>query len=242
MTPFQSSSGASSSSAMSTTTTTTTAKDTANDEQQDEPFPTFRYNAAPLETIRSSSLSSSSSSSYSYSSPFCACCRRDRGYLYTTLDGTVEVCPWCLADGTAHLQFPDAIMNDCDLVVQQQQQEKHQFEGSLYADGWNSNIIPKQAWHELMYQTPRFIAWQDTLWWTHCGDAAVYQGMGGWDEIQAAGPAAAEYFLQYYLDQFHGSKETWEAFARKTGKDYDRTAYLFSCRHCKAWGGYMDMK
>ena len=214
------------------------------------------YNAAPLESVRPSPH-------------VCACCHTARGYLYTTVDGSVEVCPWCVADGSAHAQFPDAIINDCDLLESTThdddddddddtrkyghsendvhpphggERQPHHHHQQQQQQGSGTRRIPAHAWQQLMHQTPRFMAWQDTLWWTHCGDAAVYRGMGGWHEMQAAGPAMAAFFLQYYLDEFHGDRASWEAFARKTGKDYDRTAYLFTCRHCKACGGYIDMR
>lgn len=212
-----------------------------------EPLPTFTYNAAPWETVRPSVKA-------------CAACLRVRGHLYTTPDGLGEVCPWCLASGAARERFPDAIMNDCDLIVSTSSTSTTYGDDDGAEGGENDHtvnepaaavsvvsassvVVSPEAHRTLLERTPRFIAWQcDIQWWTHCGDVAVYRGMGGWDEIQALGPHAAAYFEEYYRREFRGDAATWPAFARRTGRDYDRTAYLFSCRHCKACGGYIDMK
>ncbi|MFC9293951.1 CbrC family protein [Streptomyces sp. NPDC057011] len=64
-----------------------------------EPLPEFPYHPDPLAT-----------GSVAAADAACACCGRDRGYLYVGPVYAVEepagrICPWCIADGNAAARY-----------------------------------------------------------------------------------------------------------------------------------------
>src|SRR5262249_13931468 len=123
-------------------------------------LPEFRYHPEP---IRSGSIEPSDTQ--------CVCCSARRGFIYT---GPVycereiedELCPWCIADGSAHQAF-DASFTD--------------------PAGFPDDI-PQDIVEEIAYRTPGFNAWQEPEWLTCCGDAAAFVEPAGYPDIQARYP------------------------------------------------------
>src|SRR5918992_4376302 len=98
-------------------------------------LPAFRYHPDPLET-----------GSIKVSEDMCVCCERARGFLYTgpvyaedELDDAL--CPWCIADGSAHDRF-DAEFTDAAGV----------------GLGWE--LVPDEVVEEVAHRTPGFTGWQ----------------------------------------------------------------------------------
>jgi hypothetical protein len=63
------------------------------------PLPTFRYHPDPVAT-----------GSIAASDKPCLACQQVRGFIYTgpvyvEADVDEAICPWCIADGSAHAQF-----------------------------------------------------------------------------------------------------------------------------------------
>lgn len=119
-------------------------------------LPTFTYHPDPLAT-----------GSVKPSNIVCRACGRARGYMYTgpvyaeeELDTTL--CPWCIADGTAHDRFKAAFLDQAGV-------------GGYGA--WEQ--VPNDVLAEVTYRTPSFSGWQQEQWWTHCGDAAQFLGVAG---------------------------------------------------------------
>src|SRR5262245_24485003 len=109
---------------------------------RDSSLPSFRYHPDPL-----------GSGSIIASDHACLCCGRARGYVYrgpvyaeTALDD--RLCPWCIADGSAHRRF-DAVFTDAEGI----------------ADG-----APASAIKEVEQRTPGYAAWQSEQWPVCCGD------------------------------------------------------------------------
>ena len=160
-----------------------------------------------------------SKSVFEESEETCACCNEKRGYIYNgpmygEFDEEPNICPWCIKDGSAaeklEVEFVDVgVMGEVELS------------------------------REFTACTPGFVSWQDSEWWTHCNDAAVYHGMGGRDEIEAIG---GEDGLKYFRGiSFCGdTKEEKDDFLNTCGEDRDTTAYIFKCRKCGACGGSID--
>src|SRR4051794_16064897 len=68
-------------------------------------LPTFKYHPDPIAT-----------GSVEPSDTQCDCCGKQRGYIYVgpvfSVEGLYEyICPWCIADGSAHTKF-DAEFTD----------------------------------------------------------------------------------------------------------------------------------
>src|SRR5579871_4660279 len=134
-------------------------------------LPHFQYHPDPLAT-----------GSIVPSDTPCACCSAARGYVYVgpvyAEEELVEcLCPWCIADGSAHERFNAEFVDaagvgghgDCDPV--------------------SPEVV-----EEVAFRTPGFSGWQQERWWTHCGDAAAFLGPAGWKELQAYGPEAVAAF------------------------------------------------
>ncbi|WP_028455767.1 CbrC family protein [Chitinilyticum litopenaei] len=177
-------------------------------------LPTFKYHPDPLAT-----------GAIIAADDECACCSQSRGYIYTgpvyseeELDNAL--CPWCIADGSAHAQF-DASFTD---------------EAGIGGGGeWDD--VADAVREEIAYRTPGFAGWQQERWWSHCQGAAAFIGRAGKSELQALGQEA---ILAIQNDAGLDDGPDWDEFFNALDKDGSPTAYLFRCTCCGTLGGYQD--
>jgi len=177
-------------------------------------LPTFKYHPDPLATgmvVKSDTK--------------CACCGNARGFIYTGPVYAAEeydqrICPWCIADGSAHERLGASFTDDAGIG------------GGGMWDG-----VPDEVIEEVAHRTPGFSGWQQEQWWTHCGDAAQFIGRAGRQELEALGPQAIA-AIQDSAGLSDGPE--WEEFLGALDKDGSPTAYMFRCRKCGRLGGYQD--
>jgi uncharacterized protein CbrC (UPF0167 family) len=178
------------------------------------PFPTFRYHPDPIST---GCVASSDTE--------CVCCGNPRGFVYTGPVYAVEeydecICPWCIADGSAHDKL-EASFTD---------------KGGIGGGGmWDE--VPDAVIEEVAHRTPGFSGWQQEQWWTHCNDAAEFIGRAGRKELLALGPQAIA-AIQGSTGMSDGPE--WDEFFAGLDKEGSSTAYMFRCRSCGQLGGYQD--
>lgn len=176
-------------------------------------LPAFRYHPDPLAT-----------GSVIASDVCCACCGDARGYVYTGPVYAVDeyeqcICPWCIADGSAHTRL-DASFTD-----------------TYGIGGGEWDAVPEAVVDEIANRTPGFRGWQQERWWTHCGDGAQFIGRAGAAELKAFGPQAVDAIrASAGLDD----AAEWEHFFAALDKDGSPAAYVFRCIHCGKLGGYQD--
>ena len=176
-------------------------------------LPAFRYHPDPPATgseIRSDAR--------------CVCCGDARGYVYAGPVHAVDeyencLCPWCIADGSAHARLGAA------------------FTDTYGIGGGEWDEVPDAVVSEIACRTLGFQGWQQERWWTHCGDAAQFVGRAGAGELRALGPQAVASIRESTgLDE--GAE--WEHFLAALDKDGSPTAYMFRCIRCGEPGGYQD--
>ena len=177
-------------------------------------LPFFKYHPDPLAT-----------GSIIESNTKCVCCGRSQGFIYSgPVYGEDDyddcICPWCIADGSAHKQL-GASFTDEDCV----------------GGGGEWSPVSHEVVDEVANRTPGFSGWQQERWWTHCGDAASFLGRAGKAELSALGPEAIQ-AVQDSTGLANGHE--WDAFFEALDKDGSPTAYVFRCRACGAIGGYQD--
>jgi uncharacterized protein CbrC (UPF0167 family) len=179
-----------------------------------EALPRFRYHPDPVATgsVESSAVT-------------CGCCDRVRGHVYTgpvyseeERDG--DICPWCIADGSAHEKFGAEFT---DLA------------GVGDHGSWDK-VDPSIA-EEVAFRTPGFSGWQQERWFTCCKDAAVFLGPAGYADLMKHGPEVVE-SIRKELGWDDGKQ--WQEYLRALSRDGQPTAYLFRCSHCGRVDGYSD--
>jgi len=175
-------------------------------------LPIFRYHPDPIATgsvIRSVEV--------------CPVCEKSRGFAFDGVPyGRIElasVCPWCIADGSAHEKFG---VEFCD-------------PSGIGGYGQWENV-PRDIVEEVAFRTPGFAGWQQERWFTHCGDAAEFLGPMGKTELEQVGSDAIEAIRL----ESGKSGTDWDDYFSKLDRKYTSTAYLFRCRHCGELGGYSD--
>jgi uncharacterized protein len=177
-------------------------------------LPTFKYHPDPLATgmvVKSDTE--------------CACCGKPRGFIYTGPVYAVEeydqcICPWCIADGSAHEKLEASFTDDAGI-----------------GGGGMWDEVPEEVIEEVAYRTPGFSGWQQEQWWTHCGDAAQFIGRAGKKELTALGPHAIA-AIQESAGLSDGPE--WDEFFSALDKEGSPTAYMFRCWKCGELGGYQD--
>ncbi len=175
--------------------------------------PTFRYHPDPLATgsIKNSDVQ-------------CVCCEQRRGFIYvgpvySEEEHVEDICPWCIADGTAHQRLGAEFVDIAGV-----------------GDRGSWEQVPKAIAEEVAYRTPGFAGWQQERWFTCCGDAAAFLGRAGRKELNLLGPEAVEAIRL----EIGYSGKYWEEYFAGMDRDGQPTAYVFRCLHCKRIGGYSD--
>jgi uncharacterized protein len=176
-------------------------------------LPVFKYHPDPLAT-----------GSIEASENKCLACGLVRGFIYKGQPYAKEelidaICPWCIADGTAHRKF------DADFVDP---------EGIGDYGSWEP--VAEEVIEEVAYRTPSFTGWQQERWFTHCADAAAFLGRMGHAELCNYGADA----IAAIKDEIGFDGDEWDQYFESLDKDGEPTAYLFRCCHCGAYGGYSD--
>ncbi|AQS66886.1 CbrC family protein [Streptomyces pactum] len=171
-------------------------------------LPFFRYHPDPL-----------ASGSICAAAETCACCRRDRGWIYTATfysaqDVSGRFCPWCIADGSAAERFAG------------------EFTDSYGLDGVSEDVL-----HEVTRRTPGFHAWQDPHWLVHCQDAAAFVGEVGYAELAAHPEALDQLRTDMRLDGLHDESRL-ERFPTSLGEG--ATVMLFRWTGCGSHLAYAD--
>lgn len=152
------------------------------------------------------------------------CCEQARGYIYVGPVYAEEeleeaLCPWCIADGSAHAKLGASFTDELGI-------------GSR--GDWDK--VSAEVIAEVAYRTPGFSGWQQEQWWTHCGDAGLFLGRSGFRELELLGDKA----VVAIRDDTGLDGAAWERFYHAFRKHSAPSAYLFRCRHCGTLGGYQD--
>jgi uncharacterized protein CbrC (UPF0167 family) len=171
-------------------------------------LPFFRYHPDPV-----------ASGSIREAAETCACCERNRGWVYTAnfytareVDG--PFCPWCIADGSAAERF------------------EGEFADSVGLDGVTEDVL-----YEVTRRTPGFHAWQDPHWLVHCRTAAAFIREVGYAELAAHPDALAWLRTEMRLDGWHDEAQV-EQFLTHLGES--ASAMLFRCTVCSTHLAYVD--
>ena len=134
------------------------------------------------------------------------------------------VCPWCIADGSAHARFDVTFVAD-DAV----------------GDYGRGPAVPPEVVACITTRTPSFASWQTTRWLTCCADAAVFLGPIGAPEIEALGAEAGDLLVALAKDiAMDAGSDDFRAYVGTLDRDGSPTAFLFRCRHCGKLSGYSD--
>ncbi|MGA2848615.1 MAG: CbrC family protein [Terracidiphilus sp.] len=177
-------------------------------------LPKFKYHSDPV-----------ANGSIIRSDATCAACGKARGWIYagpTYCEAELDksLCPWCIADGTAHTKFGV------------------EFVDPLAVGSYGEWIAPpQQVIEEICHRTPCFNGWQQERWFTHCNDGARFLGVAGKRELETLDPAAS---AAIRLESGYNQEE-WDYYLSQMDIDTGPTAYIFRCEHCGAWGGYSDV-
>jgi uncharacterized protein len=175
-------------------------------------FPEFKYHRDPIQ-----------SGSVEESSKACQCCGEARGYIYSgpvysedELDDSI--CPWCIAEGTAHAEF-DAMFVD---------------EAALPDD------LPEKIIQEVSWRTPGYNSWQSEQWFSCCNDAMTFLEPVGIKEIRERYRELEFNVLGNIIYDLHVSGGAAHRLLETLDKQHGPTGYVFQCSHCSAYRTFVD--
>ena len=176
-------------------------------------LPSFRYHPDPFAT-----------GSFEKSDSRCRCCGDARGYVYVgpvfaKKDLDESICPWCIADGSAHERW------GCEFI-----------DPDAIGDRGRWDVVPEAVVDEIAHRTPGFAGWQEERWFTCCNDGALFLGPFGRAELVQAGPEA----IEAIREEVGYADDIWPRYLAALDRSGQPTAYLFRCRHCGRYGGYSD--
>jgi uncharacterized protein CbrC (UPF0167 family) len=167
------------------------------------PLPDFTYHPDPLGTgaIEARPIR-------------CACCGDVQPYVYVgpvygDRDLDEQLCPWCIADGSAASKLGATFAAD----------------RSLCKAG-----VPGTVVAEVNQRTPAFTSWQQEEWLAHCNDACEFHGDASVEDVHNA----SERTRQGWRERYGLSEEDWSIATRNYVPAGHQAFYKFRCRHCRA--------
>ncbi|MEO7999029.1 MAG: CbrC family protein [Gemmatimonadaceae bacterium] len=175
-------------------------------------LPLFKYHPDP---IASGSIEASTNT--------CSCCDKARGFIYTGptySEDALEnaLCPWCIADGSAHRKF-DATFVDSE----------------AFDDG-----APEVAMNTISERTPGFNSWQTEKWPSCCDEPAAFITPAGADDIRTKFPRLEGTLMMYIVQQLGISGGAATRMLSSLKRDQSPTAFVFQCLHCDGMPAYVD--
>jgi uncharacterized protein CbrC (UPF0167 family) len=131
--------------------------------------------------------------------------------VYGKRDFDGAICPWCLADGSAHITL-----------------------GATFVD---SDVFPVETPADvigtIVERTPGYSAWQAEEWPSCCGDAAAFIGPLGIAEIRAKYRHLEVFLMRQIVHAMGISGSAATRVIESLRRDTSPTAYLFKCLHCE---------
>jgi len=184
----------------------------------DEPLPHFRYHPDPVATgmlVEREDF-------------VCPVCRRSRAYAYVGpyssdnygFENGEEICPWCIADGSAARTLNARFATPVYLSAQAQAQ------------------MSPEARTELEQRTPSFLCLQQEVWMDHHGEAAAYIGDVDFDRYLQLPPAAQFAVRDCAGDDPREALRPTDTVQRLRADGDGPTVYLFRCLHCDWYGAF----
>jgi len=169
--------------------------------------PKFRYHPDPV-----------ASGSVVASKANCACCGQARGFVY---DGPVyseeeedlsgRLCPWCIADGSAHAKF------DAEFV-----------DSEGLEDG-----MPDAAAEEICQRTPGYATWQGERWPVCCGEGMAFISPVDGKEMKGKYLRLEGTAMMYIVHELGISGGAATRLLASLQKDHSPTGYVFQCVVCE---------
>lgn len=175
-------------------------------------LPPFRYHPDPL-----------ASGSIIASDAECRRCRRSRGYIYTgpvysETDLDDSLCPWCIADGSAHREF-----------------------GASFVDREAFPLeMPEPVVAEITQRTPGYDTWQSEEWPACCNDATAYQAPLGIADLRKSHRELEGSVLSHIVYNMGISGGAATRLLESLNRDTGPTAYLFRCLGCGEYQFHID--
>ena len=163
-------------------------------------LPKFKYHPGPV-----------SCQVITKSTKTCACCNAERGYIYQGIFYTqsvdVEVCPWCISDGSAALKFKGTFNDDLDLL--------------------EANL-PQTVISELTQRTPSYFSILEPNWTHHCNDGCQYLGEATQTDLLALSDEEVAQLIEkceFDEEEFFDAVESYEPGVYPT-------FHKWRCIHC----------
>jgi hypothetical protein len=175
-------------------------------------FPVFRYHP---DSIASGSIVASEQE--------CRCCGRNREYIYAISVNAEEelseaICPWCIADGTAHAKF-DATFVDPNAF---------------------DEAVPESVVEEITQRTPGFASWQSERWPGCCKDATAFLMPAGIKEIRTQCYELEGTLMSHIVYDLQISGGAATRLLNSLDRDKGPTACVFRCLHCQRHHFHID--
>ena len=176
------------------------------------PLPHFRLHADPLK-----------SGSVAWRPVRCRACEQERpatyvGPVYAAGDLEDALCPWCIADGTAHARFGVEFL-DAELVP---------------------SAVPDDVKEELLTRTPGFCTWQGVEWPLCCGAATSFLEPVGTAELRARYREVEGALIGLLVHELGMSGGALHALVASLDRDRGPTAYVFRCLSCACLSARFD--
>ena len=184
----------------------------------EEPLPHFRYHPDPIAT----------GMLVAREDFVCPVCRRIRAYAYVGpyisdnygFENGEEICPWCIADGSAARTLNAT------------------FTGARYLSGQAYAQMSLEARTELEQRTPSFHCLQQERWLDHHGEAAAYIGEVDFERYLRLPPAAQFAVRDCSGDDPRAALRPTDFVQRLRSDGDGPTVYLFRCLHCDWYGAF----
>lgn len=175
-------------------------------------LPHFRFHPDPLK-----------SGSVVVSDQKCRCCKKARGYIYTGPVYTEEdvenaLCPWCIADGSAHKKF-DVTFTDIEGIP---------------------DDVPKELAEEIEQRTPGFASWQQGRWLSADGEPAAFIEPAGIEEIRQKYRRLEADLMPHIVHEHGISGGAAVRLLQSLHRDRGPTAYVFYAAKWEQYLAYID--